>query len=98
MPAAGATAVQAGVRCATLPGDDFSPANGILEAAKRLGCDPMFVMALQGGQGPSRLISGSVTKGILAYAPVPMRPRADTAQPGGHEGATMMRRNAYGRD
>lgn len=70
-------AARAGVRCTPVTGYGYSPADEIVEAAKRHGCDLVF-MASHGRRGLSRLIAGSVTQHVLAYAPVPVmvyRPR-----------------------
>lgn len=64
-------AAQAGVACRTLTGYGYSPADEIVEAAKRCGCDLIF-MASHGRRGLSRLIAGSVTQHVLAYSSVPV--------------------------
>lgn len=64
-------AAQAGVHCTALTGYGFSPADEIVEATKRQGCDLVF-MGSHGRRGLSRLIAGSVTQRVLAYAPVPV--------------------------
>ena len=64
-------AEKAGVRCTTLTGYGYSPADEIIEALKRHRCDLVF-MASHGRRGLSRLIAGSVTQRVLAYSPVPV--------------------------
>lgn len=69
----------AGVPCTALTGYGYSPADEIVEAAKRHHCDLIFI-ASHGRRGLSRLIAGSVTQHVLAYTPVPVlvyRPTAD---------------------
>lgn len=66
-----ALAARAGVKCTPLAGYGYSPADQIIETAKRHGCDLIF-MASHGRRGLSRLIAGSVTQRVLAYAPVPV--------------------------
>lgn len=66
-----AAAAQAGVPCTTQTGYGYSPAEKIVEAAKRCGCDLVF-MASHGRRGLSRLIAGSVTQHVLAYSSVPV--------------------------
>jgi nucleotide-binding universal stress UspA family protein len=75
-------AARAGVKCTPLTGYGFSPADEIIEAARRHGCDLIF-MASHGRRGLSRLIAGSVTQRVLAYAPVPVmvyRPQPEQAR------------------
>lgn len=75
-------AAKAGIACTTLTGYAYSPANEIVEAAKREGCDLVF-MASHGRRGLSRLIAGSVTQHVLAYSSVPVmvyRPQVPPAQ------------------
>lgn len=70
-------AAKAGVTCTPVTGYGYSPADEIVEAVKRHRCDLVF-MASHGRRGLSRLIAGSVTQHVLAYAPVPVmvyRPR-----------------------
>ena len=71
-------AAAAGVKCTSLTCHGDSPADEIIEAAKRTGCDLIYI-ASHGRRGLSRLIAGSVTQRVLAYAPVPVmvyRPQA----------------------
>ncbi|MDB5749567.1 MAG: universal stress family protein [Massilia sp.] len=64
-------AAKAGVACTTLTVYGYSPADEIVDAAKRTGCDLVF-MASHGRRGLSRLIAGSVTQHVLAYSSVPV--------------------------
>jgi nucleotide-binding universal stress UspA family protein len=64
-------AARAGAPCTPVAGYGYSPADEIIEAARRHGCDLIF-MASHGRHGLSRLIAGSVTQRVLAYAPVPV--------------------------
>lgn len=64
-------AAKAGVKCTTLTCLGYSPADEIVDAVKRNGCDLIY-MASHGRRGLSRLIAGSVTQRVLAYAPVPV--------------------------
>ncbi|MFO7189882.1 MAG: universal stress protein [Pseudomonadota bacterium] len=49
----------------------LSPDEGIVEAAKRCGCDLIF-MASHGRSGVARLLLGSVAQKVLARSPVPV--------------------------
>ncbi|MFC5510322.1 universal stress protein [Massilia jejuensis] len=64
-------AAEAGVKCTTVTCFGYAPADEIVDAVKRTGCDLIF-MASHGRRGLSRLIAGSVTQRVLAYAPVPV--------------------------
>lgn len=64
-------AARAGVKCTTLTCLGYSPADEIVDAVKRSGCDLIYI-ASHGRRGLSRLIAGSVTQRVLAYAPVPV--------------------------
>lgn len=80
-----AAAARAGVACKAEAGYGYSPADAIVEAAERHGCDLVF-MASHGRRGLSRLIAGSVTQRVLAYATVPVmvyRARQERAQAAG---------------
>lgn len=84
-----AAADKAGVACTALTGYGYSPADEIVETARRRHCDLIFI-ASHGRRGLSRLIAGSVTQRVLAYAPVPVlvfrsgmaSPQLHAAQPG----------------
>lgn len=60
-----------GVPCSTLHVPDRRPADGILEAAARHGCD-LIVMASHGRGGLGRLLLGSVVMEVLVRATVPV--------------------------
>lgn len=82
---------EAGVPCTALTAYGYSPADEIVDTVRRQRCDLVF-MASHGRHGLSRLIAGSVTQHVLAYAPVPVmvyRPGATPApvQPAGQQGA-----------
>ena len=64
-------AARAGVKCTPLTCLGDSPADEIVDAVKRTGCDLIYI-ASHGRRGLSRLIAGSVTQRVLAYAPVPV--------------------------
>jgi nucleotide-binding universal stress UspA family protein len=65
---AAATVVRgAGVPCATIHTEENSPAEGILEAAKRNECD-LILMASRGPKGVAQLLLGSETAKVLAHA------------------------------
>jgi nucleotide-binding universal stress UspA family protein len=58
---------RAQVRCEVVDAEDPSPANGILETARRLDCD-LIVMASHGRGALSRALLGSETSKVLAHA------------------------------
>lgn len=60
-----------GVACRPLTRIDHDPARAIVEAAREYDCD-LIAMGSHGRRGLSRLLAGSVTQGVLAYAPVPV--------------------------
>lgn len=60
-----------GVPCTTVASCALDPADAICEAAREHGCD-LIVMGSHGRRGLSRLLAGSVTQGVLAYAPAPV--------------------------
>lgn len=62
---------RADVTCTALTAYGYSPADEIIEVAKRHHCDLIFI-ASHGRRGLSRLIAGSVTQRVLAYSPVPV--------------------------
>ena len=64
-------AAKAGVTCTTRTGYGYSPADEIVETARRERCDLVF-MASHGRRGLSRLIAGSVTQHVLAYSSLPV--------------------------
>jgi nucleotide-binding universal stress UspA family protein len=66
-----ARARQAGVPCTPLTCTALDPADAIVDIAREHACD-LIVMSSHGRRGLSRLLAGSVTQGVLAYAPVPV--------------------------
>lgn len=62
-------AEQAGVQVSAEVDRPNSPADGIVDAAKRLGCDMIF-MASHGRAGIDRLLIGSVTQKVLVRSNV----------------------------
>ncbi|MCD2516189.1 universal stress protein [Massilia sp. G4R7] len=71
---AGAVATRArtaGVPCTTVASCALDPVAAIADAAREHGCD-LIVMGSHGRRGLSRLLAGSVTQGVLAYAPAPV--------------------------
>lgn len=66
-----AAAHQAGVSCTTEVALSFQPHEEIIAAAAKHHCDVIF-MASHGRRGLGRLLAGSETQKVLAYAPVPV--------------------------
>ena len=66
-----AAARAAGVPCRTLTVVSSVPADAIVEAIVREGCD-LVVMGSHGRRGLARLFAGSQTRQVLAAAPVPV--------------------------
>ena len=62
---------EAGVDCSPVTRFSLDPAEAIVEAAREQACD-LIVMGSHGRRGLSRLLAGSVTQAVLAYAPVPV--------------------------
>lgn len=62
---------QAGVPCTAEVALSFHPHEEIIAAAARHHCDVIF-MASHGRRGIGRLLAGSETQKVLAYAPVPV--------------------------
>jgi nucleotide-binding universal stress UspA family protein len=62
---------RAGVPCSALSSSALAPAEAIVDTARQQGCD-LIVMGSHGRRGLSRLLAGSVTQAVLAYAPVPV--------------------------
>lgn len=60
-----------GIEADTVHIPDMHPAEGIIDAAKRRGCD-LIVMASHGRRGARRLILGSQTAEALAHTTVPI--------------------------
>jgi nucleotide-binding universal stress UspA family protein len=61
----------AGVKCETHTALSFLPYEEIIRASEEYQCDAIF-MASHGRRGLSRLIAGSQTQKVLAYAKVPV--------------------------
>jgi nucleotide-binding universal stress UspA family protein len=59
------------VACATVHVKDQYPAEGILDAAKKAGCD-LIVMASHGRRGLGRLLLGSEAVKVLTHSTVPV--------------------------
>jgi nucleotide-binding universal stress UspA family protein len=66
-----AVASSRGVPCQTLVTMSFSPAEEIINAAKKFNCDAIF-MASHGQTGMSRLMIGSETQKVLAGTTMPV--------------------------
>lgn len=82
--AVAARAQQAGVACTPVTRFSLDPGEAIVAAAREHACE-LIVMGSHGRRGLSRLLMGSVTQGVLAYAPVPVMvvrpaPASDAAQ------------------
>ena len=58
-----------GVACETKHVKDQTPAEGIIEAAQRYGCD-LIVMASHGRRGVVRMLLGSQANKVLTLSPV----------------------------
>ena len=61
---------KAGVECDTDFAQSDQPYEAIIEAAKRHGCDLIF-MASHGRSGLSALVHGSQTSGVLTHSAIP---------------------------
>jgi nucleotide-binding universal stress UspA family protein len=61
----------AGVPCETVNAQSSSPYEEIINAAKKSGCDAIFV-ASQGHRGLGKLFVGSETQKVLAYPSIPV--------------------------
>lgn len=66
-----AAAEKAGVRCETTTAVSFNPAEEIVGAANKFGCDAIF-MASHGRTGLQRLMLGSETQKVLAHTTLPV--------------------------
>ncbi len=71
LSAASALATEIGVDCDVQHAKDTFPADGIVEAAKRLDCD-LIVMASHGRRGVSRLLLGSQANKVVTHSTVPV--------------------------
>lgn len=77
-----ARAQAASVPCTKVTTNALDAAEAIADAARQHGCD-LIAMGSHGRRGISRLLAGSVTQAVLAYAPVPvmvLRPVAGDAR------------------
>lgn len=61
----------AGVRCETATAQSFTPYEEIVNAAKKFGCDAIF-MASHGRKGIDKLFIGSETQRVLAHSSIPV--------------------------
>ena len=61
----------AGVDCETVHISDRFPAEGIIDAAEREGCD-LIVMASHGRRGLGRMLMGSQTAEVLGFSKIPV--------------------------
>ena len=59
------------VACATVHAKDQYPAEGILDTAKKAGCD-LIVMASHGRRGLGRILLGSEAVKVLTHSTVPV--------------------------
>ncbi len=66
-----AEAKKTGVEVRTIHVRDSGPADGIMETAKKEGCD-LIVMASHGRRGIGRMLIGSQTAEVLAFSKVPV--------------------------
>lgn len=69
--AVAARAQAAGLQCTPLTRFSLDPGEAIVDAVREQACD-LVVMGSHGRRGLSRLLAGSVTQAVLAYAPVPV--------------------------
>lgn len=60
-----------GVECESVVAQSFSPSQEILAAAKKFGCDAIF-MASHGRKGLNKLFLGSETQKVLAHTELPV--------------------------
>jgi nucleotide-binding universal stress UspA family protein len=66
-----ALARKADISCATVHAKDQYPADGILDTAKKSGCD-LIVMASHGRRGLGRLLLGSQAVNVLTHSSLPV--------------------------
>ncbi len=64
-------AKQRGVACETLHVKDQFPSEGIVDTAKRLGCD-LIVMGSHGRRGMVRLLLGSQANRVVTHSTIPV--------------------------
>ena len=62
---------KADIKCATLHAKEQYPAEGILNTAKKKGCD-LIVMASHGRRGLGRLLLGSEAVKVLTHSTIPV--------------------------
>ena len=62
---------KADIGCATVHAKDQYPSEGILETAKKSGCD-LIVMASHGRRGLGRLLLGGVAVKVLTHSKLPV--------------------------
>lgn len=62
---------QKGVPCDTITPTSVDPSGEILAAARRFGCDVIFI-ASHGRRGISKILLGSETQRVLADSPIPV--------------------------
>lgn len=68
---ASAIAQQAGLLCETIHMKDLKPAEAIIEAAQKNGCD-LIVIASHSRTGVNKFLLGSVTSRVLALTTIPV--------------------------
>ena len=71
LDAAANLAEEAGLECSTLALASDEPYEAIIEAARRTGCDLIF-MASHGRRGVKGLLLGSVTQKVLTHSGIPV--------------------------
>lgn len=64
-------ATKAGIPCETVVTKSFDPYKDIIDTAKNMHCDAIF-MASHGRRGLNRLLLGSETQKVLAHADIPV--------------------------
>lgn len=69
--AAADRANDAGISCETMITQSFNPHEEIVDTAKKMGCDVIF-MASHGRRGLNRLFLGSETQKVLAHTDIPV--------------------------
>lgn len=62
---------KAGITCETVVTQSFNPHEEIVNTAKKMGCDAIF-MASHGRRGLNRLFLGSETQKVLAHTDLPV--------------------------
>jgi len=64
-------AQRSAVDCATVHVQDSSPDEGIIDTARKSGCD-LIVMSSHGRTGVTRVLLGSVAMKVLTHTPLPV--------------------------